>query len=73
MDFYNATRDIAIEVQGAQHTRHIEFFHGKGKSKFLDQIKRDSKKFKFCEINDIKLVEIFEDDFNLEDLIEEII
>ena len=27
-DFYNANKKIMIEVQGAQHTKFIKFFHG---------------------------------------------
>jgi hypothetical protein len=61
LDFYNANKKIAIEVQGAQHTKYIKYFH-KNRYKFLDQLKRDQKKLDFCEANDIKLVEIYPDD-----------
>ena len=61
LDFYNANKKIAIEVQGAQHTKYIKYFH-KNRYKFLDQLKRDQKKLDFCETNDIKLVEIYTDD-----------
>lgn len=62
IDFYNSTIKVAIEVQGNQHTKYIPFFHGKTKIKFLDQLRRDREKEDFCEKNDIKLVELFEDD-----------
>lgn len=61
LDFYNHTKKIAIEVQGAQHTRFVEHFH-KSKSNFIRQIRRDCKKQEFCEINAIKLIEIYPED-----------
>jgi hypothetical protein len=60
-DFYNASKKIAIEVQGAQHTKYVKFFHG-NRMKYLEQLKRDDKKFRFCEINNINLVEIYPSD-----------
>jgi hypothetical protein len=61
IDFYNHTKKIAIEVQGKQHIAYVEHFH-KSKANFLRQIKRDFKKIKFCEINGIRLIEIYPDD-----------
>lgn len=61
-DFYNANQKIAIEVQGAQHTRHVPFFHGNYKNNYLMQLKRDNDKHDFCELNEIKLIEIYEKD-----------
>jgi len=61
-DFYNSNKNIAIEVQGGQHLKYTPFFHGKSKSTFLQQIRRDNDKQKFCELNGIKLVEIYPDD-----------
>lgn len=62
LDFYNANEKIAIEVQGGQHTKYIPFFHGGYKNNYLMQLKRDHQKHDFCELNDIKLVEIYEKD-----------
>lgn len=62
LDLYNANKKIAIEVQGGQHVKYTPFFHGGYKSNFLSQLKRDQEKCKFCEINDIILVEIYEKD-----------
>lgn len=62
LDFYNANKKIAIEVQGRQHTQYVPFFHGKNKINYINQLKRDSDKLKFCEINNIQLVEIYEND-----------
>ena len=67
LDFYNANKKIAIEVQGEQHFKYIPFFHG-NRNSYLKQIKRDVKKIDFCAINNIFLVEIYpKDDLN-EDL-----
>ena len=58
---YNANKKIAIEVQGGQHIEYVKHFHG-NRLKYVDQLKRDKKKLDFCEINDIKLVEIYPQD-----------
>lgn len=60
-DFYNANKKIAVEVQGGQHTKYVEFFHG-NRFTYLQQLKRDEKKLKFCEANGIILVEIYPKD-----------
>jgi len=62
LDFFNATRNIAIEVQGSQHTKYNPFFHGGNPLNFGSQLKRDDQKREFCELNDITLIEIFEED-----------
>jgi len=61
LDFYNANKRVAIEVQGKQHTQYVEFFH-QDRINYLHQLKRDQKKERFCEINNIKLVTIFPND-----------
>lgn len=63
IDFFNATRKIAIEVQGAAHTKYIPHFH-KNEFDYLAQINRDNTKRFFCEINGIKLIEVFEEERN---------
>lgn len=62
LDFYNANKKIAVEVQGKQHTKYVPFFHGENKINYLNQLKRDQDKLKFCEANDIQLVEVYQDD-----------
>ena len=62
IDFYNANKKIAVEVQGSQHTKYNSFFHGGHKNNYLEQLKRDEMKFKFCELNDIRLIEIYDGD-----------
>lgn len=68
LDFFNATTNVAIEVQGNQHTKFVKFFH-RSESNYLDQIYRDVKKADFCEANDIELLEIFENDFDIPELL----
>lgn len=62
LDFYNANKKVAIEVQGQQHTKYVPFFHGGNKINYLNQLKRDQDKMKFCELNDIQLIEIYQND-----------
>ena len=62
LDFYNANKKIAIEVQGQQHTKYTPFFHGNNKYNYINQLRRDQEKQNFCEINDIQLVEIYSTD-----------
>ncbi len=67
-DFYNATQNIIIEVQGRQHTKYVSFLHGGNKINYLKQLKRDQDKLKFCEINNIKFCEYFDGENSLTDL-----
>lgn len=62
LDFYNATKKIAIEVQGKQHTKYTPFFHGDNKINYISQLRRDHQKREFCEKNSINLIEIHYDD-----------
>ena len=62
LDFYNANKKIAVEVQGGQHTKYVPHFHGGYKNNFIAQLNRDQKKLDFCRLNDITLVEIYEKD-----------
>ena len=70
LDFYNANKKIAVEVQGKQHTKYVPFFHGKNKINYINQLKRDQDKLKFCELNDIQLVEIYDGEEVTEKLFE---
>ena len=57
-DFYNATRRIAVEVMGDQHTRKVDFFH-KDEDAFWKGVENDRLKELFCEKNKIRLVELY--------------
>jgi|TARA_R100000479_G_scaffold162379_1_gene100416 hypothetical protein len=67
-DFYNATKNIIIEVQGRQHTKYVPFMHANSKINYLKQLKRDEDKMKFCEINEISFFEYFDGENCLDDL-----
>ena len=60
IDFYNATKNIAIEVQGSHHTGYVKNYFHKGKQDYLHQNHKDMEKRRFCDINNIKLIEVFE-------------
>jgi len=62
LDFFNANKKVAIEVQGAQHTKYVKFFHGGYKNNYIAQLDRDNQKLKFCEINDIQLIEVYKEE-----------
>lgn len=72
IDFYNANKKIAVEVDGNQHYKFNKFFHGNSRQNFLSQLQRDDKKEYFCEINNIKLVRILETDKLDEDLLKKL-
>lgn len=57
LDFFIPRKKIAVEVQGRQHYKFIEFFHG-DKAGFQRQKRRDVRKESWCEINNIRLVKI---------------
>ena len=62
IDLLNATKKIAIEIQGNQHESFNKFFHNNSRLKYLESIKRDVKKAKWIENNGFKLLELYEDD-----------
>ena len=47
LDFYNANKKIAIEVQGRQHNQYVPHFHGGNKINFISQLRRDHQKKEF--------------------------
>jgi hypothetical protein len=62
VDMINFTRKVAVEVQGKQHYSFNKFFHANSRMKYLDSIKRDSQKYQWLEMNNIKLIEVLEDE-----------
>lgn len=57
LDFFLPRKMIAIEVQGRQHYEFIKHFHGT-RDGFVRQKQRDSRKARWCELNNIKLIKI---------------
>jgi len=57
VDILNATRKIAVEVQGQQHEKFNPFFH-QNRANFLKSVKRDTQKYDWLILNDFKVIEI---------------
>tara|TARA_B100000131_G_scaffold107881_1_gene104661 strand:+ start:1804 stop:2220 length:417 start_codon:yes stop_codon:yes gene_type:complete len=62
VDILNATKKIAIEVNGTQHSKFNKFFHAGSRLKYLESIKRDVAKAEWLENNNFTLVEIEENE-----------
>tara|TARA_Y100001973_G_C5171860_1_gene319562 strand:+ start:297 stop:713 length:417 start_codon:yes stop_codon:yes gene_type:complete len=62
VDILNATKKLAVEVQGKQHGEFNKFFHNNSRLKYLEGIKRDIKKADWLEKNGFILLEIEEDE-----------
>jgi len=62
VDILNATKKIAVEVNGKQHDKFNSFFHNDSRLKYLESIKRDSAKAKWLEDNGFTLIEINEEE-----------
>lgn len=61
VDFINATRKIAVEVHGPQHSSFNKFFHGESRLNYLKSIKRDVAKENWLTLNKFILVEVYHD------------
>lgn len=64
VDFLNATKKIAIEVNGSQHKQFNKFFHNNSRINYLNSIKRDWAKTEWLERNGYELIEIEEQEIN---------
>ena len=62
VDILNATKKLAVEVQGKQHGEFNKFFHDNSRLKYLEGIKRDIKKAEWLENNGFILLEIEENE-----------
>ena len=58
VDILNATKKIAVEVQGRQHSEFNKFFHKNSASNYLNAIKRDCQKREWLELNNFTLIEL---------------
>lgn len=59
IDIINFSKMIAVEVSGQQHESFSKFFH-KNRVGFIKSIKRDFQKIKWLEMNNIKLIELYD-------------
>tara|TARA_Y100000310_G_C20282379_1_gene623211 strand:+ start:343 stop:588 length:246 start_codon:yes stop_codon:yes gene_type:complete len=64
VDLLNATKKIAVEVNGRQHSNFNPFFHDNSRANYLASIKRDVKKREWLEMNNFTLIEIEEHEVN---------
>lgn len=62
IDLFNATRRIAVECDGKQHTEYNPHFHRGSASAYSEQVSRDNSKDEYCRRNGITMVRVFEDD-----------
>lgn len=57
LDFYLPLKKICFEVHGEQHYKFIPFYHNNILN-FLKSQKRDKEKIEWCELNNIKCIEL---------------
>jgi len=62
VDILNATKKIAVEVNGPQHSSFNKFFHKNSRMNYLESIKRDYQKREWLEKNNFKIIEVEEKD-----------
>lgn len=62
VDIFNATKKLAVEVNGKQHSAFNPFFHDNSRTKYLNGIKRDYAKAQWLDKNGFTLIEIEEDE-----------
>jgi len=65
VDIVNATKKIAVEVNGEQHDNFNKFFHGDSRAKYLQSIKRDVQKANWLEQNNFLIIYIYKKDIPL--------
>jgi hypothetical protein len=58
VDFLNATKKIAIEVNGPQHSSFNKFFHNNSRMNYLESLKRDHQKSLWLDQNNFTLIEL---------------
>jgi hypothetical protein len=64
LDFYLPLKKYCIEVHGEQHYKLVGFYH-QNLMGFLKSKKRDSDKKEWCELNNIKYIELpYDEDEN---------
>ncbi len=64
IDFLNCTKRLAVEINGPQHGEYNPHFHRGSEVNFRASIRRDINKILWCEENDIKVLELIEEDLD---------
>jgi very-short-patch-repair endonuclease len=62
VDILNATKKVAVEIQGRQHSEFNKFFHKNSRTEYLQSIKRDQEKALWLQQNSFELIEITEEE-----------
>lgn len=57
IDFFIPSRKIAVECQGAQHSKHVRFFHNTLEAFHRAQARDNDKKL-WCDLNNIILLQV---------------
>lgn len=57
-DFYLPLHRLVVEVQGEQHYKQVPHFHQNNPLNFLAAKRRDQQKQEWCELNNLRLVEL---------------
>lgn len=60
LDFFIPSLNLVIECHGRQHTEHVKHFH-KTRREFHNQQDTDQKKRNWCELNGLRLIEIYDE------------
>ncbi len=60
LDFLLLSRKMAVEVHGEQHYSFVPFFHHSIQG-FIESKQKDANKRSWCELNNIKLIELKHD------------
>jgi len=68
LDFWLPDEGFAFEVQGAQHSKFVKHYHGT-QAGFRKQKMNDSRKRRWCEINNIKLMCVKDTDVDSVDIV----
>jgi len=69
LDFFIPSIKIALEFNGIQHDKYVYHFH-RTRIRFLDSLERDCRKQQWCDINNIALLIIKEEDLKKEIIID---
>jgi len=69
LDFWLPTEGFAFEIQGAQHTKFVKHFH-RDIQGFRKQQVNDSRKKRWCGLNDITLICVRDTDVDVVDIVE---
>lgn len=64
LDFLNCNKRLAIEIDGPQHDKFNKFFHNNSRITWANHMKRDLDKYKWCEENNIKVIQLIKEDLD---------